>query len=167
MDLRTTTAYEEDLIVNYACALAKLARPEETVQVPSVGDRAPREMSRQLLAEVVEPRYEELFTLVLEDLRRSGFEHLLAAGIVLTGGTSKMEGVTELAEEIFHMPVRVGAPVNVSGLADIVKNPVYSTGVGLLHYAKLEYEQRKDIEKSESSASSFFSSVTSWVQGDL
>ena len=167
MALRTPTAHAEELKVKYACALAKLARPEETVQVPSVGDRAPREMSRQLLAEVVEPRYEELFTLVLEDLRRSGFEHLLAAGIVLTGGTSKMEGVTELAEEIFHMPVRIGAPFNVSGLADIVKNPVYSTGVGLLHFAKLQYEKRTDLETSKSSANSLFGSIKSWFQGDI
>jgi cell division protein FtsA len=142
MALRTPTAHAEDLKVKYACALAKLARPEETVKVPSVGDREPRDMSRQLLAEVVEPRYDELFTLVQAELRRSGFEELIAAGVVLTGGTSKMEGVCELAEEIFHMPVRIGTPTGVKGLSDIVNNPIYSTGVGLLHFAV--QEQTKD-----------------------
>ena len=142
MALRTPTPHAEELKIKYACALAKLARPEETVKVPSVGDREARDMSRQLLAEVVEPRYDELFTLVQAELRRSGFEELLAAGVVLTGGTSKMEGVTELAEEIFHLPVRIGAPVNVKGLSDIVNNPIYSTGVGLLHFGV--DQQRKE-----------------------
>jgi len=138
MALRTPTAHAEELKIKYACALAKLARPEETIKVPSVGDREPREMSRQLLAEVVEPRYDELFTLVQAELRRSGFEELIAAGIVLTGGTAKMEGVSELAEEIFHMPVRIGTPTGVKGLSDIVDNPIYSTGVGLLHFGVQE-----------------------------
>ena len=102
--------------------------------MPSVGDRPARDLSRQALAEVVEPRYEELFTLVRDELRRSGYEDLVAAGVVLTGGTSRMEGVVELAEEIFHMPVRIACPQNVRGLADVVRNPIYSTGVGLLHY---------------------------------
>jgi cell division protein FtsA len=91
-------------------------------------------LSRQALAEVVEPRYEELFTLIQAELRRSGFEELIPAGVVLTGGTSKMEGVVELAEEIFHMPVSIGKPKQVSGLADIVRNPIYATAVGLLQY---------------------------------
>jgi len=134
MALRTPTPHAEELKIKYACALAKLARPEETVKVPSVGDREARDLSRQSLAEVVEPRYDELFTLIQAELRRSGFEELIAAGVVLTGGTSKMEGVVELAEEIFHMPVRIGTPVNIKGLSDVVNNPIYSTGVGLLHF---------------------------------
>ena len=91
----------------------------------------------------MEPRYDELFTLIQAELRRSGFEELIAAGVVLTGGTSKMEGVVELAEEIFHMPVRIGTPVNVKGLSDIVNNPIYSTGVGLLHFGAQAAAQRK------------------------
>ena len=130
MALRTPTAQAEELKIKYACALAKLTRPEETVKVPSVGERDARDMSRQLLAEVVEPRYDELFTLVQAELRRSGFEELIAAGIVLTGGTSKMEGVCELAEEIFHMPVRIGTPTGVKGLKDIVNNPIIPLGLG-------------------------------------
>ena len=134
MALRTPTQHAEEIKIKYACALTQLAGADETIKVPSVGERPPRDLSRQALAEVVEPRYDELFTLVQAELRRSGFEDLVPAGIVLTGGTSKMEGVVELAEEIFHMPVRVGFPQTVTGLTDIVRNPIYSTGVGLLQY---------------------------------
>jgi cell division protein FtsA len=135
MALRTPTPHAEEIKIKYACALAKIAGENEMVKVPSVGDRADRDLSRQALAEVVEPRYDELFTLIQAELRRSGFEDLVAAGIVLTGGTSKMEGVVELAEEIFHMPVSIGKPQGFSGLVDIVKNPIYSTAVGLLLYS--------------------------------
>ena len=128
MALRTPTQNAEEIKIKYACALTQLARPDETIKVQGVGDKPPKELSRQALAEVVEPRYDELFTLIQAELRRSGFEDLVAAGIVLTGGASKMEGVIELAEEIFHMPVSLGAPRNVSGLKDIVRNPVYATG---------------------------------------
>ncbi|MEZ5558806.1 MAG: cell division protein FtsA [Pseudomonadales bacterium] len=136
MALRTPTQNAEEIKIKYACALTQLARPDETIQVPGVGDKPSRELSRQALAEVVEPRYDELFTLIQAELRRSGYEDLIAAGIVLTGGASKIEGVIELAEEIFHMPVSQGAPRNVAGLKDIVRNPVYATGVGLLMYGK-------------------------------
>ncbi len=130
--LRTPTQHAEEIKIKYACALRQLASPDEMIEVPSVGNRPPRRLARQTLAEVVEPRYEELLGLIQAELRRSGFEDLVAAGIVLTGGSAKMEGVTELAEEIFHMPVRLGVPQYVSGLADVVRNPIYATGVGLL-----------------------------------
>lgn len=145
MALRTPTPNAEEIKIKYACALAKLTSPDETIKVPSVGDRQPRDLSRQALAEVVEPRYDELFTLVLSELRRSGYEDVVAAGIVLTGGTSKMEGVIELAEEIFHMPVRLGAPQNIRGLTDIVNNPIYSTGVGLLMYAMKQHQEGRGV----------------------
>ncbi len=134
MALRTPTQHAEEIKIKYACALTQLAGPDETIKVPSVGERPPRDLSRQALAEVVEPRYDELFTLVQAEIRRSGYEDMIPAGIVLTGGTSKMEGVVELAEEIFHMPVRIGYPQSARGLNDIVRNPIYSTGVGLLQY---------------------------------
>ena len=134
MALRTPMQHAEDIKIKYACALAKLAGVDETIKVPSAGDRPARDLSRQALAEVVEPRYEELFHLVQNEIRRSGFEDLVPAGVVLSGGTSKMEGVVELAEEVFHMPVRIGAPRDIKGLKDIVNNPIYSTGVGLLLY---------------------------------
>lgn len=141
MALRTPTPHAEEIKIKYGCALASLAGENETIKVPSVGDRIDRDLSRQALAEVVEPRYDELFTLIQAELRRSGFEDLIAAGVVLTGGTSKMEGVVELAEEIFHMPVSIGRPQGVSGLNDIIRNPIYSTAVGLLLYgAKQQYE---------------------------
>ena len=130
--LRTPTHHAEDIKIKYACALTQLANPEETIEVPSVGDRPPRRLVRQTLAEVVEPRYEELFNLVHAELKRSGFEEMVAAGVVLTGGGSKMDGAIELAEEVFHMPVRLGAPQYVTGLVDVVRNPIYATGVGLL-----------------------------------
>ncbi|ANF57543.1 cell division protein FtsA [Halotalea alkalilenta] len=146
MALRTPTQYAEDIKVKYACALTQLASSDDIIRVPGVGDRPSRELSRQELAQVVEPRYEELFTLVREELRRSGFEDLIAAGVVLTGGTSRMEGVTELAEEIFHMPVRIASPQNVRGLADVVRNPIYSTGVGLLLYGMRHSHQAYGTE---------------------
>src|SRR5690554_5101233 len=141
MALRTPTDHAEEIKIKYACALTQLASSDELIKVPSVGDRPARDLSRQALAEVVEPRYEELFILVRDELRRSGYEDLVAAGVVLTGGTARMEGVVELAEEIFHMPVRIACPQNVRGLADVVRNPIYSTGVGLLHYALQETRQ--------------------------
>ena len=167
MALRTPTPHAEDLKIKYACALAKFARPEETVKVPSVGDREARDMSRQLLAEVVEPRYDELFTLVQAELRRSGFEELLAAGVVLTGGTSKMEGVTELAEEIFHLPVRIGAPANVKGLSDIVNNPIYSTGVGLLHFGVDQQRKEGFDDNGKGATDSVLNRIKEWFQGGL
>jgi len=142
MALRTPTQNAEEIKIKYACALTQLARPDETIKVPGVGDKPAKELSRQALAEVVEPRYDELFTLIQAELRRSGFEDLVAAGIVLTGGASKMEGVIELAEEIFHMPVSLGSPRGVAGLKDIVRNPVYATGVGLLQYGKQQEEEQ-------------------------
>lgn len=134
MALRTPTQSAEEIKIKYACALTQLADEDQVFQVPSVGERAPQELSRQRLAEVVEPRYEELFSLILDEIRRSGYEDLIPAGIVFTGGTSKMEGVQQLAEEIFHMQVRVASPSNIKGLSEVIGNPIYSTGVGLLVY---------------------------------
>jgi cell division protein FtsA len=136
VSMRTPTQYAEDIKVRFACALSQLANPDESIEVPSVGDRPARRLARQTLAEVVEPRYEELFNLIREELRRSGFEEIIAAGLVLTGGSARMEGAIELAEEIFHVPVRLGIPQSVRGLADAVSNPIYSTAVGLLLYAR-------------------------------
>jgi len=134
--LRTPTQNAEDIKVKYACALRNLTNSDETIEVPGVGDRDSRRLARQTLAEVVEPRYEELLGLVQAELRRTGFEDLVAAGVVLTGGSSKMEGVAELAEEVFHMPVRIGMPQRVQGLADVVRNPIHATGVGLLQFGR-------------------------------
>lgn len=134
MAFATPTAHAEEIKIKYACALSQLAGENETIKVPSVGDRSARELTRQALAEVVEPRYEELFSLIKAELRRSGYEEMIPAGVVLTGGTSKMEGAVELAEEVFHVPVRLASPQGISGLSDVVNNPIHATGVGLLQY---------------------------------
>ena len=136
VSMRTPTQYAEDIKIRYACALSQLANPDETIEVPSVGDRPARRLARQTLAEIVEPRYAELYNLIREELARSGFEEVIAAGVVLTGGSARMEGAIELAEEIFHVPVRLGLPQQVRGLADVVRNPIHSTAVGLLLYAR-------------------------------
>ncbi len=130
VSMRTPTQYAEDIKIRYACALSQLANPDESIEVPSVGDRPARRLARQTLAEIVEPRYEELFGLVREELRRSGFEEVIAAGIVLTGGSAKMEGAIELAEEVFHVPVRLGLPQSVQGLSDVVRNPYFPRVLG-------------------------------------
>ncbi|MDT4875631.1 Cell division protein FtsA [compost metagenome] len=142
--------------------------------MPSVGDRPPRELSRQALAEVVEPRYDELFTLIQAELRRSGYEDLIPAGIVLTGGTAKMEGAVELAEEIFHMPVRLGVPHSVKGLGDVVRNPIYSTGVGLLLYGLRKQSDGMSMSSGSSSygygeeaKAPVLERLKRWVQGNF
>jgi cell division protein FtsA len=132
--LRTPTANAEEIKKKYGCALTQLATSDESIVVPSVGDRPPRQLARQTLAEVIEPRIEELYGLILAELRRSGFEEVIGSGVVLTGGSSKMEGMIDLAEEVFHMPVRLGIPQGVGGLSSVVHNPIYATGVGLVLY---------------------------------
>jgi len=166
MALRTPTPHADEIKIKYACALTDLANVDETIKVPSVGDREPRDLSRQTLAEVVEPRYDELFTLIQAELRRSGYEDLIAAGIVLTGGTSKMEGVVELAESIFHAPVRLGSPVQVEGLDDIISNPIYATGVGLLQYAA-ERQRDPNREQSKDSSESIVSKVKKFFKNNF
>ncbi|MFO7604396.1 MAG: cell division protein FtsA [Gammaproteobacteria bacterium] len=165
--LRTPTQYAEEIKIKYACALTQLANPDETIEVPSVGERPMRRLARQTLAEVVEPRYEELFTLIQAELRRSGFEDLCAAGVVLTGGSAKMEGVTELAEEIFHMPVRMGCPQYVTGLVDVVRNPIFSTGVGLLLFGHQNRGLRESEARMGSGVTSVLKRMKSWFQGNF
>ena len=162
MALRTPTQHAEEIKIRYACALAQLTGPEETIKVPSVGDRPPRDLSRQSLAEVVEPRYDELFTLIQGEIRRSGFEELIPAGVVLTGGTSKMEGVVELAEEIFHMPVRVGAPQDTRGMHDIIRNPIYATAVGLLLSGAKELHEGAQLSADRQKTSSLLGGLRNW-----
>ena len=165
--LRTPTQYAEEIKIKYACALTQLASVDETIEVPSVGERPDRRLARQTLAEVVEPRYEELFTLIQAELRRSGFEDLCAAGIVLTGGSSKMEGAVELAEEIFHMPVRLGIPQYVTGLVDVVRNPIHSTGVGLLLFGYQNRAMRESEARMGNGFKSVWNRMKNWFQGNF
>ncbi len=162
--LRTPTQNAEQIKQKYACALTQLANTEQLIEVPSIGDRAPRKISVQNLAEIIEPRYEELMLLVQAELRRSGYEEMIAAGIVVTGGSSKVSGLIELAEEIFHMPVRMGVPQHVSGLTDAVKNPIHSTGVGLLLYGK---EHRGSYEGFDVENTGFIGKIKKWFQGNF
>ena len=165
--LRTPTQNAEEIKIKYACALAQLASPEESIEVPSVGERPPRRLARQRLAEVVEPRYVELMELVQAELRRSGFEDLCAAGMVLTGGSSKMEGLVELAEEILHMPVRLGAPQRITGLGEVVRNPIYSTGVGLLLFGHRNAATRASDVVSDGGFKAVWDRMKSWFQGNF
>ena len=167
ISLRTPTQYAEEIKIKYACALSQLANSDETIEVPSVGDRPPRRLARQTLAEVVEPRYEELFTLVSNEMRRSGFEEMIAAGIVITGGSSKMEGAVELAEEIFHMPVRLGMPQYVRGLGEIVRNPIHATGVGILLYARNKGEQQSLEATAQGNFREIWGRMRTWFQGNF
>jgi cell division protein FtsA len=149
MALRTPTKEAEEIKRRYGCALRELADPQEMVEVPGVGERGSKKMSRQTLAEVIEPRVEELYSLVQAELRRSGFEELLSSGVVITGGSAAMQGMVELGEEVFHMPVRLGLPSYAGGLSEVIRNPRYSTGVGLL-MAGLSQHRRQQIEKMQS-----------------
>ena len=163
--LRTPTQHAEDIKIKYACALEQLAGSDESIRVPSVGDRTSRQLARQTLAQVVEARYRELYSLILSELRRSGFENMVASGMVLTGGAAKMEGAVDLAEEIFHMPVRLATPQYVTGLSDVVSNPVHATGVGLLLYGSQADSSRKS--SMPGGGDSLLSRIQSWFRGEF
>ena len=149
MTLRTPTKDAEELKLRHGCALRQLADPNDIIEVPGVGERGPRKLSRQTLAEVIEPRIEELYTLAQAELRRSGFEELLSSGIVLTGGSALLAGMIELGEEVFHLPVRIGVPAYVGGLADVVRSPRYATAVGLLLEGREQF-LRDEAARAES-----------------
>ncbi|HUT41375.1 MAG TPA: cell division FtsA domain-containing protein, partial [Gammaproteobacteria bacterium] len=156
-----------EIKIKYACALTHMVSADESIEVPSVGDRPPRQLARHTLAEVVEPRYEELLTLIQAELRRSGFEDLVASGIVLTGGSAKIEGLVDLAEEVFHMPVRLGVPQYVTGLVDVVRNPIFATGVGLLLFGHHNRDQRSlDIGLGKG-VRGVWDRMKGWFQGNF
>lgn len=165
--LRTPTQFAEEIKMKHACALTQLADLDDSIEVPSIGDRPPRRISRQNLAEIVEPRYEELLLLVQQELRRSGFEELIAGGIVLSGGSSKVEGLTDLAEEIFHMPVRIGMPQYVTGLAEVVRNPIYSTGMGLLLFGRQHQGLGERHVAIGTGYKSLLTRMKNWFQGNF
>ncbi|WP_295385254.1 cell division protein FtsA [uncultured Thiodictyon sp.] len=165
--LRTPTQHAEQIKIRHACALTQLAGGGDTIEVPSIGDRPPRRLSRQTLAEVVEPRYEELLTLLRNELRRSGFEDVVAGGVVLTGGSAKMQGLIELAEEVFHMPVRLGVPQYVIGMAEVMRNPVYATGVGLLIYARQHRFAKRPELNAGGGVKGVLARMRSWFQGNF
>lgn len=132
--LRTPTSEAEKIKIKFGCAVASMVKHEETLDVPSVGGRPPRLLSRQILSEIIEPRVEELFSMIQQKLKKTGFEDMFASGIVLTGGTALMEGLPEAAERYLGLPIRRGTPRNIGGLMDVVNSPIYATGVGLVLY---------------------------------
>ncbi len=141
--LRTPAEEAEKIKIRYGCALTSLVRKDETIEVPSVGGRKPRILSRQTLAEIIEPRVEEILSLVHDEILRMGYGNLLASGVILTGGSAILEGIPELAEQIFNLPVRRGTPIGIGGLVDLVNSPIYATGVGLVLYGSHHFHQNR------------------------
>jgi cell division protein FtsA len=164
LGLRTPLEEAEKIKIRYGCALTSLVRKDETIEVPSVGGRKPRALSRYTLAEIIEPRVEEILSLVHHEIMRTGYGNLLASGIILTGGCALLEGIADLAEQIFNVPVRRGIPIGISGLVDLVNSPMYATGVGLVLYGSRNMAQSR-FKKGEGN---IFSKVThrmkEWIE---
>ena len=164
LGLRTPLEEAEKIKIRYGCALTSLVRKDETIEVPSVGGRKPRALSRYTLAEIIEPRVEEILSLVQHEITRTGYGNLFASGIILTGGSALLEGVPDLAEQIFNVPVRRGIPIGISGLVDLVNSPMYATGVGLVLYGSRHFAQSR-FKKGEGN---IFSKVTrrmkEWIE---
>ena len=164
LGLRTPLEEAEKIKKRYGCALTSLVRKDETIEVPSVGGRKPRALSRYTLAEIIEPRVEEILSLVHHEIMRTGYGNLLASGIILTGGCALLEGIADLAEQIFNVPVRRGIPIGISGLVDLVNSPMYATGVGLVLYGSRNMAQSR-FKKGEGN---IFSKVThrmkEWIE---
>lgn len=165
--LRTPTDQAEEIKTRYGCAVPDLITSDDAIEVPSVGERPPRRLSRYTLAEVIRPRYAELFQLIQKELVRSGFGDMLAGGVVLTGGSSKMEGLADLAEEIFHMSVRQGAPRDIRGLSDVARNPIHATGVGLLHFGYESSRQNNNKTGESKTFADLWNRMTRWFQSNF
>lgn len=164
MALRTPTKDAEDIKCRYGCALRGMADPHELVEVAGVGDRGVRQLSRQTLSEVIEPRVEELYSMVQAELRHSGFEQLLSSGIVITGGCSSLQGMVELGEEIFHMPVRLGLPHYRGSLEEVVLNPRCSTGIGLIQAGMEQFRLNQHVRLQGNSFTRILERMKSWFQ---
>jgi cell division protein FtsA len=167
MALRTPTKDAEELKIAHGVALRQLASSTDMIDVPGVGDRGPRELSRQTLAEVIEPRVEELYSLIQRELRSSGLEELLSSGIVITGGSALMKGMVELGEEVFHMPVRVGLPNYTGALAEVVRNPRYSTGMGLLMAGMDQVKRDRHARIQGAGFKEIFERMKGWFKGNF
>ncbi|HUJ00679.1 MAG TPA: cell division protein FtsA [Usitatibacter sp.] len=167
MALRTPTKDAEELKITNGVALRQLASATDMIEVPGVGERGPRELSRQTLAEVIEPRVEELYSLIQRELRSSGLEELLSSGIVITGGSALMKGMVELGEEVFHMPVRVGVPNYNGALAEVVRNPRYSTGIGLLMAGLDQVKRDRHARIQGAGFKEVFEKMKSWFKGNF
>jgi cell division protein FtsA len=143
--IRTPFKEAEKIKIKYGCGLTSLIGQDETIKVPSVGGREPRTMSRKILGEILEPRVEEIFSLIHHEMLRSGYDELVTSGIVVTGGSALLPGVPEIVEQVFNMPARIGYPVNIGGLKEIVNSPMYATAVGLVLYGAKERKRKKEF----------------------
>ncbi|MBI5511892.1 MAG: cell division protein FtsA [Deltaproteobacteria bacterium] len=161
--LRTPLEDAEQIKQKHGCAMAGMVDKEETIEVPSVGGRKPRTLSKQILTEIIEPRVEEMFSLVHQEIQRTGYEDLLASGVVITGGATLLRGMPELAEDILGLPVRLGMPAGVGGLVDVVKSPIYATGVGLVLYGRDHEESRYFKVREENVYGKVKSRMRSWL----
>ncbi len=159
--LRTPASEAEKIKIKYGCALSSLVKHEETLDVPSVGGRPPRLLSRQILCEIIEPRVEELFGMIQQRLKKTGFEDMFASGVVLTGGTALMEGAQDAAERYLGLPIRRGTPRNIGGLMDVVNSPIYATGVGLVLYGAENAQEAPRKFRSSGSLKRLWK----WVEG--
>ena len=167
MALRTPTPDAEDIKVRYGIAKQVLAEPSERIEVPGIGDRGPRSLSRQALAAVIEPRVEELFSLVQQAIRESGYEELLSSGVVITGGTSQLPGLAELGEDIFLKPVRLGVPQYSGGLADVVRTPRFATVHGLLEEARMQRVRGRKVAEQSGSFKETLRRMKEWFVGNF
>jgi cell division protein FtsA len=167
MALRTPTPDAEDIKLRYGIAKQVLADPDDKIEVPGIGDRGPRSLSRQALAAVIEPRVEELFSLVQQVIRESGYEELLSSGVVITGGTSMLPGMAELGEDIFLKPVRIGVPGYSGGLADVVRTPRYATVLGLLEEARIQRQRGRKVAEQSGSFKETLRRMKEWFLGNF
>lgn len=165
--LRTPTRNAEEIKIKSGCALQDLVDTNQMIDIPTLGERVGRKIPARALAEVIEARYEELFALAHAELQRSGLDKMLSAGIVLTGGASKIAGAQELAERIFKLPVRIGRPHNVFGMPDVINNPIYATSVGLLVYGSKQKQNQRDSVLKQPSMKSLWSRMKNWFQGNF
>ena len=163
----TPTQAAEDIKKKYGCTLVQLVDESQTIETPSMGGRPPRSLSRRNLAEIIEPRIEELLLLIQAEIRNSGFEEVIGSGIVLTGGTSRIEGMLELAEEIFHLPVRQGLPNYEGSLSEVIRNPIYSTGIGLAQFGYANGNQLQKKAQQSSTVTSMLERMKSWFKGSF
>jgi len=167
MALRTPTPEAEDIKIRHGVAMQRLAGADEMIEVPGIGDRSPRSMSRQALAAVIEPRVDELFQLIQQTLRESGYEELLSSGVVLTGGSAALPGLVELGEEMFSMPVRVGSPKYEGSLADVVKGPRHATAIGLLFEGLAQRQHHGRVLQKTGSLKNVAGRMKTWFQGNF
>ena len=163
--LQTPISEAEEIKKKWGCCRAALTDPQETIEVPGVGGRGDRSLSRSVLVEIMEPRISEIFSLLKREIQMSGYEEIISSGLVLTGGSSLVSGIEPLAEEIFQRPVRVGAPLKVGGLRDVVNRPQYATGVGLLLYGKRDLEGKRFPKGNKGSFKKVLERMRAWFEG--